>query len=146
MKSCPNCGELIGDNVNECFKCHYNYSYKRVITAQEIRNRREEKEREKENKIQNLQTFEKEKEIQIKRNPLYEYKTELVNDLHTGEVDNSRIQLLLKEYASNGWRLHSAFVNEIGKSSTATSIGFLGMSVNATIGQTILIFERCIRA
>ena len=27
MKKCPNCGELIGDNVSECFNCHYNYIY-----------------------------------------------------------------------------------------------------------------------
>ena len=35
MKKCPNCGELIGDNVSECFNCHYNYIYKRIITQQE---------------------------------------------------------------------------------------------------------------
>lgn len=45
MKTCINCGELIGDNADECFKCHYNYKYKRVISPQEIRQKREQEER-----------------------------------------------------------------------------------------------------
>ena len=35
MKTCPKCKELIGDNVNECFKCHYNFSYGRIINQEE---------------------------------------------------------------------------------------------------------------
>ena len=142
MKKCINCGELIGDNVNECFKCHYNYSYKRVITPQEIRNRRERNESEKENESQRMEALEKVKELQIKKNPWYEYRIELIDDLETGQVDATRIQYMLTQYSSNGWRLHSVFVNEWGKTSTSA----LGVSVNATIDQTVLIFERCIKA
>lgn len=43
MKKCPNCGELIGDNVSECFNCHYNYIYKRIITQQERKIERDKK-------------------------------------------------------------------------------------------------------
>ena len=25
MKSCPNCGELLGDSVKVCFKCRYDF-------------------------------------------------------------------------------------------------------------------------
>ena len=142
MKKCPNCGELIGDNVNECFKCHYNYSYRRVITSQEIRSRNEEKERERDNKIQNIEAFEKEKEIQIKKNPLYEYKIEIINDLETGELDKISIQNTIDKYSSNGWKLHTVLTNELGKTSSSVIVA----SVNATICQTILIFERCIKS
>ncbi len=146
MKTCPNCRELIGDDADECFKCHYNYVYRRVITPQEIKARREEKEREKENEIKNIETFEKEKELQIKRNPLFEYKIEIINDLETGEIDGRRMQYIVEKYSSEGWKLHKVFTNELGKTSTTSRIAFLGMSVNATICQTILIFERCIKA
>lgn len=146
MKTCPNCGELIGENADECFKCHYNYVYRRVITAQEIKARREREEREKENEIKNIEIFEKEKELQIKRNPLYEYKIEIVNDLETGEIDSRRMQYIVEKYSSEGWRLHNVFTNELGKTSTLSGIAFLGVSVNATICQTIFIFERCIKA
>lgn len=40
MKYCPNCGEILGDSVKECFKCHYNYSFGRVLTSLEINEQR----------------------------------------------------------------------------------------------------------
>lgn len=40
-------------------------------------------------------------------------------------------------YAIRGWHLHSAFTNEVGKNAA--------LGINATINQTILIFERCIK-
>ena len=35
MKTCPKCGELLGDNVKSCFKCQYNFAMGRVLTQQE---------------------------------------------------------------------------------------------------------------
>lgn len=35
MKTCPNCGELLGDSVKDCFKCHFNFEVKRVLTSEE---------------------------------------------------------------------------------------------------------------
>ena len=35
MKTCPNCGELLGDSVNECFKCRYSFTLKRVLTIED---------------------------------------------------------------------------------------------------------------
>ena len=144
MKRCPNCEELLGDSVRECFNCHYNYSYGRVITSQEIKKEREKSE--KELKIKQQTRNERAKQEQIKRNPLYEYKVETVNDETTGGINSEKLQHLLSEYSSNGWRLHSALTNELGKNVTATSSSHMGMSVNAAIGQTVLIFERCIKS
>lgn len=31
MKTCPNCGELVGDEVEKCFNCKFSFRYKRVI-------------------------------------------------------------------------------------------------------------------
>ena len=36
MKQCPNCEELVGDDVKECFNCHYNFIYKRVMNPNEV--------------------------------------------------------------------------------------------------------------
>lgn len=31
MKTCPNCGELVGNRVEVCFNCKYSFRYKRVV-------------------------------------------------------------------------------------------------------------------
>ena len=153
MKTCPKCKELIGDNVNECFKCHYNFSYGRIITQ-----KKKKKEREKEQKLyeqkkiseqqknEQIKLFQQHMEEQIKNNPLYEYETIVINDNSDGTVNTKQIQDTLLEYSKAGWRLHSIFTNEIGKSTVGAFIGFIGNNVNATIDQTIIIFARCIKA
>jgi uncharacterized protein YbjQ (UPF0145 family) len=45
MKTCPNCNEILGDSVNDCFNCRYSFVYKRVITQEEARNKRIEEEK-----------------------------------------------------------------------------------------------------
>lgn len=128
MKTCPNCGELLGDAVKECFKCHYNY--------EEVSKRKEE-----ESKLKD-----EAKKDQLSKNPLFEYKVIVINDLSNGQVDNIKIQEALDEWSEKGWRLHTIFSSEIGKNSTGVSIASFGSITNATIDQTILIFERCIKA
>ena len=104
MKTCPKCKELIGDNVNECFKCHYNFSYGRIITQEERK-----KEREKEQKLyeqkrvseqqknEQIKLFQQQMEEQIKNNPLYEYETIVINDNSDGTVNTKQIQDTLLE-------------------------------------------------
>lgn len=41
MKKCPNCEELLGDNAEKCFKCRYDFNLKRVITQDELKQKRE---------------------------------------------------------------------------------------------------------
>ena len=45
MKQCPNCEELVGDDVKECFNCHYNFIYKRVMNPNEVMDMRNANER-----------------------------------------------------------------------------------------------------
>ena len=153
MKTCPKCKELIGDNVNECFKCHYNFSYGRIITQEERKKEREKEQKLYEQKMaseqqknEHIKLFQQQIEEQIKNNPLYEYETIVINDNSDGTVNTKQIQDTLLEYSKAGWRLHSIFTNEIGKSTVGAFIGFIGSNVNATIDQTIIIFERCIKA
>ena len=35
MKTCPKCKELVGDNVDSCFNCNYNFILKRVPSYEE---------------------------------------------------------------------------------------------------------------
>ena len=146
MKKCPNCGELIGDNVSECFNCHYNCIYKRIITQQERKIERDKKNELIKKHLEDKISLEKDKEKQIKNNPIYEYDTVVVNDNNDGTTNKNEIQNVLNKYSQNGWKLHSVTTNEVGKTLTGVSIGFIGGNINATICQTILIFERCIKS
>lgn len=139
MKTCPNCSEILGDSIQICIKCKYNFKYKKV-TSQEEQRQLEKTEHE-------LKAIrQKEASIQISKNPMYEYKVIVVNNLSDGQIDQERIQAELNTWAEAGWKLWSVFNNEIGKTSSSVSIGFIGSTVNATIDQTVIIFERCIKA
>ena len=144
MKECPNCHELVGDSVKICFNCHYDFSLKRVVDSSRIAEER----RNEELRIQQLKENQRE-EIK-KRNLLYlnseyEYKTVVINDLITGEINSEKLQKTLERYALNGWRLHSVFTNEVGRNSGGSFTSFQGVSINAAIVQTIFIFERRIK-
>lgn len=128
MKTCPNCGELLGDSVTECFNCQYSYTYKKVITKNE--------------QIEESRL----RQAQLSKNPLFEYELVVINDLSNGQVDSQKIQAALDEWSGKGWRLHSIYSSEIGKNTTGISVAGFGSMTNATIDQTILVFERCIKA
>lgn len=129
MKTCPNCGELVGDSVELCFKCKYNFEFGCITATEEEKNQMQQKKR-----------------TQLQHNPFFEYQVVIVNNLETGEINQVKIQDELDLWSSKGWKLHSIFNNELGKTSSTISIGFLGANVNATIDQTVIIFERCIKA
>ena len=145
MKTCPECGELLGDSINVCFKCRYDFKYKKVITSTEFAAQREKQIQQQNKLIEEAKLKEEQKSIQLAKNSLFEYQVITVDDLSTGQADKGGIQNVLNEWSRKGWRLHSIFTNEIGKTSTATSFGGFGSSINATICQTILVFERCIK-
>ena len=83
---------------------------------------------------------------QLATNPLFEYQVIVIQDLPEGQVDYVRIQGALDAWSKEGWRLHSIFSSEVGKVSSSVSIAGFGSITNATIDQTILVFERCIKA
>lgn len=87
MKQCPNCEEIVGDDVKECFNCHYNFIYKRVMNPNEVMDMRNANERLQQEREEKQREKERQKEAQLKKNALYEYKTVIINDLSTGEID-----------------------------------------------------------
>lgn len=82
------------------------------------------------------------------RNARYEYTTDVVYDLE-GEPNTAALQQSLTEHAREGWRLHTAFSNELGKNSLSFRNAIAGFAfssgTNATVDATVLIYERCIQ-
>lgn len=70
----------------------------------------------------------------------YEYKTVCVFDSFDGGVNANKLSEILNENALSGWRLVTAYTNELGHNSTG---GYV--SVNATMDEHILIMERFVR-
>lgn len=116
MRKCPKCGELIGENVDSCFKCGTKLNFNRQSLKQQL--------------------------ITSSINDLYEYEVVSVTDDVSGALDVNRLSAILKIYASEGWRLKTTITNEIGKNSVGVAFGSVGSGTNATIDQTVLIFER----
>ena len=207
MKKCPNCGELLGDNIESCFKCKYDFiagcipesilldqqkrreearmkreaiklqrtqemsieenKHSEELKSQRIQ-RREELERSLERSREELkrrleeekkaaeelrenekasidEAFEAPFEKKTKINDIYEYDVVSIRDSSTGAVDINKLYQILSDHGKRGWRLVNTFTNELGITSSGLSVGGLGVSTNATIDQTILIFERCVR-
>ena len=60
LKECPNCHELLGENLEECFNCKYNFKLQRVKTEEEEQQERAERQ-EKERQAQEAREKEQEK-------------------------------------------------------------------------------------
>lgn len=138
MKECPYCNELVGNEVNVCFNCGYDWILRRIPNKER---------REHEDKIQ--QKIHQQKELltaQLSRNPKYEYKVEAIVDDKYGDIGLDKIQNLLTRYSEAGWKLHSVFTNELGKNGRTIGIYSASSGTNATIEQTVFIFERCVKA
>lgn len=119
---CPICGAAVLKEQDACLQCGYQYQEIKYIrpssqTAEIYNNRK----------------------AQLLKNPMYEYQIETVMDSAViGKFDADLVQQTITRYAIAGWRLHTAFTNEAGKNAV--------LGINATIDQTVLIFERCIKA
>jgi hypothetical protein len=113
---CPRCGEYLGENVKECFKCGTLINKKR----------------------------EEEKNYILKKtiNDEYEYDTVSIVDDSGGLIDNENIKLQINNYSRNGWRLINVICNETSRSYPEKNDTF-GESVGH---QTILFFERKIKS
>lgn len=137
MKTCPKCKELVGDNVESCFNCNYNFILKRVPSYEETIEL-------KENVAATKNKREEEREELIRSAPHYEYTVARVLDNRNGSTNQEKLQSVLTEYAMEGWKLHSVITNEIGKNISAVSIGGITGGTNATVDEIILIFERMV--
>ena len=137
MKTCPKCKELVGDNVDSCFNCNYNFILKRVPSYEETIEFQEN--------IAAVKKKQEEERIElIKSTPRYEYTTARIIDNADGSTNQMQLQSVLMEYANAGWKLHSVITNEIGKNVSSVSIGRFTGGTNATMDEVILIFERMI--
>ena len=137
MKTCPKCKELVGDNVESCFNCNYNFILKRMPSYEETIEL-------KENVAATKKKQEEEREELIRSVPHYEYTVARVLDNRNGSTNQEKLQSVLTEYAMEGWKLHSVITNEIGKNISAVSIGGITGGTNATVDEIILIFERMV--
>ena len=72
---------------------------------------------------------------------LYEYAIESVSNAFSGETQKEEILNVIKKYTQDGWRVHTIYSNELGKNAVA----FMGVGVNATKSEDIIIFERHIQ-
>lgn len=156
MKQCPNCKELIGDNVGKCFNCGYDWENPAANRLAEQRQRERElarEQREREVAQREAEQRIREREEAIKKavarkeeifavNNLYEYNVETVNDLDSGEPNRPLMAQILSIYAQEGWRLHSIYTNEVGRTSHPQAFGI--STINATIDQTVMVFERIV--
>lgn len=133
MKTCPKCKELVGDNVESCFNCNYNFILKRVPSYEETIEL-------KENVAATKKKREEEREELIRSAPHYEYTVARVLDNRNGSTNQEKLQSVLTEYVMEGWKLYSVITNDI----SAISIGGITGSTNATVDEIILIFERMV--
>lgn len=72
---------------------------------------------------------------------LYEYDVVTILNKEHGLIDKEKMSRILQLHAIDGWRLHTIYSNELGKN----AIMLLGLGVNSTACEDVLIFERKIR-
>lgn len=106
--------------------------YKRILAGEE---------KARKNKEALLENIEQSKvQYALSESGNYEYDVVEMID-KTGKTDILELQRILDEHANNGWRLVNSFTNELGKNVLA----IMGLGINSTVDQVILIFERRVR-
>lgn len=153
MRNCPNCNEILGNNVKVCFRCGYDFQLRKMPTQEDLNNLAEIREEEERRKREEEERRKRELEAEnarrrevLSKNPVYEYRTEYLRDDASGILNKRDLDSILNRYANDGWRLHTMVVNEAGKNSTTVGMAGISNSTNATIDVTILVFERCVKA
>ena len=117
---CPICKEVIPASNSKCDNC--GYSLEELFLTQEQKN-----------------AILESKQKQILKNAFYEYRVEIVSDSEVlGKTSKIDLEDTIMSYALNGWKLHSVTTSEVGKNAV--------LGINSTINNTILVFERCIKA
>ena len=113
--------EMKVEKVEEREKTAYELEEERKLKEESIRLQQERRRNE----------IEREKQIVIEKNAMYEYDVQTVVDKTTGGTDSEMIKFVLGKAAAGGWKLHSLINNKFGES--------------GIMGQTVLIFERRIK-
>ena len=68
----------------------------------------------------------------------YEYDVVTILNEGHGRIDTSKMRTILAQKAAQGWKLHTVYSNELGKN----ALMILGLGVNSTACEDVLIFER----
>ena len=107
---------------------------------------RQKKERENQER-QRKQNFERQLDSLRSRgyDGYYEYTTLSLVDDQGGGLTPDKVSKLLNSYAIDGWKLVSAYSNELGHNSTSGGFGGFSTGTNSTVDQHILIMERFIK-
>lgn len=71
-------------------------------------------------------------------NEFFEYDVVTVINENHGTIDKQEMMKILSEHAKKGWKLHTIYSNELGKN----ALSVLGLGVNSTASEDVLIFER----
>ena len=124
--NCPNCGEILTEEMKEtgiCFSCGCN--------IQEISER-------------NMYRATWNQDSSSDKGKYFKYKTVRILDKPDGSTDTEEIENTLNKLGFEGWRLVSILSNELGKNSESLTLSGVTTGTNATIDETILIFERIV--
>lgn len=116
----------------------------RKVMSEIIAAQREEKERQIQQK---KQAFEKRINSLKSRGyeGYYEYTTLSLVDDDGGGLTPAQVTQLLNDYALDGWKLVSAYTNELGHNSSSSRFMGVSSGTNSTVDQHILILERFVR-
>lgn len=71
-------------------------------------------------------------------NEFFEYDVVTVINKDHGTIDQQEMMRILSDHAKKGWKLHTIYSNELGKN----ALSVLGLGVNSTASEDVLIFER----
>ena len=131
MKKCPNCGKEITQemvNANMCWECGFILDSSLADDISDtVTEQREE-----------LSKREYAKAVA----PSVEYDVETLVTNSDGFTDVKEMKRILAERVNNGWRLHSVYSNILG----VNAVKVLGIGTNATISETVMLFERSVKA
>ena len=81
----------------------------------------------------------------------YQYKVISLMDIgglfrsNSGRVNTEAMMQTLNELGVEGWRLVTAYSNELGKNAMSGGAGGVLLGVNSTVDENILIFERFVK-
>jgi len=113
---------------------------------EEIRLKEEEQRKEIERQKRNMENLNK-----LGLDGYYEYKVISLLDesgffsKNPGKVDTYTMAEKLNELGIEGWRLVTAYSNELGKNALGGGAGGAAFGINSTIDENILIFERFVK-
>ena len=102
----------------------------------------EEEQRQKEQETQQRKQEEDQKQAYANSlGEFYEYNVITAVNTVDGRTDAEKMNRIIEEQARKGWRLHTVYSNELGKN----AISLLGIGINSTASEAVMIFERRIR-